>query len=361
MSLLAQGLFPVDPDSLFSILLIFLNGEDEVLRNQANSTLNGLPPRLLQQHVENPDLQAEDLNVLAQYLRSTPMMEKVLRHKNVSIQTVAFLASRVPSALQEIIITNVGKIIDHPEILEALESNPSLDPFAKRRILEIRQDFFKQDHPEEPVPQEIFPGPGEEIPQEMFGEEYEESEEFTEDTFGEDLFEIPKEIFETFGMTSLPDDMLFSDLNMTGEELADEEEATLYQTVLKMTVPQKVEVALKGSKEARGILIRDANKLVKAAVVMSPKVTESEINVISGMRDVPAEVMRLISQRREWMRKYPIVRQVIYNPHTPVGVSLGLLPRMNDKDLKDLTSEKDVPDPVRQAAKRLYNVRKTNR
>ena len=349
-NLLAKGLFPLDPNVLLKVLVLFMAGENKTRKEDAQKTANAIPSRILHRCLESPDLSGDELDVLADYIASTPALDRIIRHKSILAQTIGRVAGRVPASLQEVIITNTNRIIGHPEILDSLETNPNLDSAVKRRIAEIRRDFFDvQETVEEPVAEEA-PAAGEEALGDLEG-----LPEF------DDMFEIPQEIFDTFGMESLPEDELFSDLMMTEDDFDEEDDQTLYQRVLKMTVPQKIEIALKGNKEARGILIRDANKLVKAAVVMSPKVTESEIFLICGMRDVPGEILRKISTKREWIRKYPVVRQIVFNPHTPVGVSLGFLPRMSDRDLKDLTSDKDVADPVRQAARRLRQTRQSNR
>jgi len=164
------------------------------------------------------------------------------------------------------------------------------------------------------------------------------------------------DLFESFHLDALPEDQLFSVIHIPEGEMNDEEQ-TLFQRVIKMSVPEKIELALKGSGEARGLLMNDSNKLVKEAVIKSPKITEPEICFVASSRSIDEECLRMIGSDRKWVRKYTVVRNLCFNPKTPVGITLSLLPRLTKKDLKDLGREKNVPDPVRTSAHRLYLTR----
>ena len=60
----------------------------------------------------------------------------------------------------------------------------------------------------------------------------------------------------------------------------------IVQRLSLMNVTQKVKTAMRGSREERGILIRDPNKLVGVAVLSSPKLTESEVEAFAKMASV---------------------------------------------------------------------------
>jgi hypothetical protein len=48
----------------------------------------------------------------------------------------------------------------------------------------------------------------------------------------------------------------------------------------------------------------------------------------------------------------------VRNPKTPVAISLNLLPRVQDRDVKMLALDRNIPEPVRLAArKRAANIR----
>ena len=87
-------------------------------------------------------------------------------------------------------------------------------------------------------------------------------------------------------------------------ELDEETQGNLFALVQKMTVMQKIKLARMGNKEARGLLVRDRNKLVATAAIRSPKVTENEVETFAKARNLSDEVLRMIASNREWTRSY---------------------------------------------------------
>ena len=131
-----------------------------------------------------------------------------------------------------------------------------------------------------------------------------------------------------------------------------EEPASLVQRIASMTVPQKVKAAMKGTREMRAVLIRDPNKLVSLSVLSSPKVTDTEIESFARMGSVAEDVLRTIARTRAWMKNYQVVLALTKNAKTPVAISMTLLPRLQDGDIKRLSTDRYVPDPLRIAARK---------
>jgi hypothetical protein len=137
-----------------------------------------------------------------------------------------------------------------------------------------------------------------------------------------------------------------------------EDEKTTVQRIAAMSVAQRVVTAMKGTREERAILIRDSNKLVNAAVLSSPKLTETEVESIAKMTSVSEEVLRIIGRTRAWMKNYTIVAGLARNAKTPVALSMNLLSRLIEKDLRAITTDRNVPDAVRTAARRKLSPNK---
>lgn len=127
--------------------------------------------------------------------------------------------------------------------------------------------------------------------------------------------------------------------------------------IQKMSVSQKVQLALKGNKETRSILIRDPNKDVALSVIENPKITETEVELIAQSRNVPEEALRNISKNREWVKNYYIANSLVNNPKTPVGISLSLLGTLKNKELQLIEKSKGVPSILRTTAKRILTQR----
>jgi len=131
-----------------------------------------------------------------------------------------------------------------------------------------------------------------------------------------------------------------------------EDEKTTAQRLSLMGVMEKVKVATRGTREERSILVRDLNRLVAAAVLSSPKLTDQEVEGFAKMANVTDEVLRVIGQNRQWTKRYGVVAGLVRNPKTPVAISMNLLQRINDKDIRLIALDRNVPEPVRIAARK---------
>jgi hypothetical protein len=133
---------------------------------------------------------------------------------------------------------------------------------------------------------------------------------------------------------------------------------TLMQKLAFMTVVQRLTLALKGGREERMLLIRDPNKLVQKCVLQSPRLTETEVELFAAMANLSAEILRMISLNRLFMKNYTIVKNLVLNPKTPLDVSLHLFPRLTPTDLLKLTTNKNVPETLHAMAVKLHRRRK---
>ena len=132
-----------------------------------------------------------------------------------------------------------------------------------------------------------------------------------------------------------------------------QERETLLQRISRMTAAEKIALALKGNQEERLVLIRDSNKVVARAVLQSPKITDAEIEAYASMRSVTEEVLRLIAMNRGFMKHYAVARALVNNPRAPIDVTLPLLNRLNDRDMKGLMTNKNVTEVLRGMATKM--------
>ena len=137
-----------------------------------------------------------------------------------------------------------------------------------------------------------------------------------------------------------------------------EDEQTTTQRIARMNIAQRIALAMKGSREERSILIRDPNKLVAVSVLSSPKMTESEIESIAKMASISDEILRIIANTRAWMKRYGVVSALARNPKTPVAISMNLLPRLTDKDLRQISADRNVPEVLRITARQKIVLQK---
>jgi hypothetical protein len=92
--------------------------------------------------------------------------------------------------------------------------------------------------------------------------------------------------------------------------------------------------------------------LIAVTVLSSPKLTDAEVESIAKMSSVSDEILRIISNNRGWMKNYGVVSALARNPKTPLPVSMNLLNRLNEKDLKTLSTSRNVPEVLRTTARK---------
>ena len=141
-----------------------------------------------------------------------------------------------------------------------------------------------------------------------------------------------------------------ADAAILGDDNETRETAT--QRLAKMSFSERLKAAVKGSREMRAILIRDPNKLIASSVLSSPKLAEPEVEAFAKMQNVSDDVLRIIGSNRAWMKNYAIVHSLAKNAKTPLTLSMSLMQRLNDTDLAKLSVDRNVPEPLRVAARK---------
>ena len=148
------------------------------------------------------------------------------------------------------------------------------------------------------------------------------------------------------------------DVDSEPEPPVAEERASTVQRIARLTVAQRMALAMKGTREERSILIRDPNKIVGVAVLSSPKLTETEVAAIARMASINDELLRMIANTRAWIKSYDVVLGLSKNAKTPLAVSMNLLSRLNEKDLRMLSQDRNVPDVLRITARKKIVIEK---
>ena len=150
------------------------------------------------------------------------------------------------------------------------------------------------------------------------------------------------------------------DQESPGEDGEARRMATIQRLAI-MTVSEKIKAAMRGSREERTILIRDPNKLVSLAVLSSPKVNEREIEAYAKMANVSEDVLRVIGATRAWTKSYSIVRSLAFNPKTPIAVSMTLVSRLVEKDVRMLSVDRNIAEPVKILARKAAQAGQSRR
>ncbi len=333
---IAAGFLPLPQDDLIAVLAYLASSADESLSATARQALADVPSKIVLSFASNESAIPEHLARLAAATDDPPILEALIRNRAVSDQTVVELARNADGALQEVVVINQARILRTPEILDALLANPRLTPDARRRALETREEFFEKQAPK--AQPEVAPAL-----------ELEDEDERPADLPIEPIADLLEKAQALDESGEKP-----PQLEMNEADKRDPSKMSVFARVANMTVAEKVQLAFKGGKTERLVLVRDRNKLVCSAVMRNPRMNDIEVESIAGMRNVDEEVLRLIGMRRDWITKYNIVNVLVHNPKAPVGLVVPLINRLTLRDLKGLKDDKGVPEVVRAMARKLY-------
>jgi hypothetical protein len=126
------------------------------------------------------------------------------------------------------------------------------------------------------------------------------------------------------------------------------------QKINRLDVKGRIQLALKGNKEERSILIRDGTKVVALAVLDAPKLTDGEVEKFALQKNVSEAVLRYIPLKRRFMKNYIVVRNLVSNPRTPLDLGLGLMKHLQPVDLKNLSANKEIAETLRNLALKMF-------
>jgi hypothetical protein len=153
------------------------------------------------------------------------------------------------------------------------------------------------------------------------------------------------------GPPASDDEPLFDAAPANADQPAEPQQAQ----ISNLPIVERMKLAMKGTREHRSLLIRDPNRLVSAAVLSSPKLTDSEVESFARMANVAEDVLRIIGMNRGWMKNYSVMSALARNPKTPPAISMNLVGRLNERDIKSISIDRNVPEALRLAARKFLS------
>jgi hypothetical protein len=362
-------MLPLSNEESLEALVVLSSDANPDVRAAATATLGTLNPETfihLASHVGTP---ADVLGFLCLWQRAPrELVEAIVFNPSTPDGALAQLAARSPdSRIIEAISLKQQSLIRSPEIIDAILTNSARSAEAERRAREVREEFFEKQFgvrmiAEEQRVQADAVRAAETVAREtvsISGIEDLLRLGLIEDGVDDGLITEYEEQYGPFAATPDPAEQ-FDIERIVGEIVTEEEDLVtadripVFQRVALMSVKDRVMLAIKGTREARMILIRDPNRIVAGAVLRNPKLTETEIESIASVKTVPEDVLRQIGQNRAWTRSYVVIHNLLRNSRTPIAISLTFLGRIQTRDLRALSQNKNIPDVIRQSSYRLY-------
>ena len=325
----AQGALPLKPEDLVELWTDLTRDADETVRQTAFASLTGFDPAEFEPILKSKDTPVSVLNWAVTFRPEPKLREVVLQNTSLPDETIEALAGELPQELAELVVINQTRLLRRTSLLEVIETNPHLNNDQRRRLHELRETFkIGEQYQEKPAapPPPPPPPPQPEEPKALV-----------------EVAMSPEPITEDEAMVRY----------LSDEERKETEKVSAVQKLCRLNTAEKTITALKGNREERAILVRDPNRIVSAAVLGSPKLTDGEIEAFAAMKNVSDQVLRSIGTNKEWTKKYSVVSSLVKNPRTPIGIAMTMVSRLMPKDMKSVSVDKNVSEAVRKAAQKF--------
>jgi hypothetical protein len=347
----ARGMVPgLRPEQIVTVLALLAFGDlahvEPAARDGAQQTLAKLAPPILQGALASPELPGPVLGKLAeQYVDDAAIIEKVVLHPRVTIETMHHLAKQGSEAVTELVAINEERLLAHPTIIEALYLNKKTRMSTADRVLDLAVRNGKT------LALPAFREAAEAIVDELI------SAPDPEPTPDDILFAEAQAAGEAIdAMKSIEESVVVEDEE--GHEVVEEKAKPLETRIRDMTVSQKIRTAMLGGPSARALLVRDKNRLVAQAVIRSPLLQEPEVAQMASSRAVSEDVLRLIGSNGEFTKSHQIKYNLVANPKTPMAISLRLLQHLRVDELKKLAKSRNVSGQIAKMARQEMEKKK---
>ncbi|WP_242341091.1 MULTISPECIES: hypothetical protein [Anaeromyxobacter] len=329
----AKGLVPaVAPGDLVTLLWFLSFDGDATVAATAQKTAEGLPDKLWGVALRAEGVPGQVLDWLADRLAGKDAaLELVLLNPATPDATVARLAASVSQRLVDIVRQNELRLLRCDEIIRALCRNPSALASTVDGACDfcVRNGLTLLDVPQLVAAHVRIHGvdPSARAPEPV---------------------ETAAALMRDYG-AELAQEQGAAAAAQTAED--EKKKLNITQRVMRMSVAEKIKLATLGNKEARTLLLRDSNKLVSMAAATSPRITDGEILGLANSRTVSSDVLRYIYSNREFTRTYAIKISLVKNPKVPLPTALKMMYTLQEKDIKELARDRNVPQTIQAQAK----------
>jgi hypothetical protein len=382
----SKGSLSVPPQEMIEIL-VHLAVHNKIFGQQAQLTLAGWDEAASRAAAGDATTPKEVLNYLVSPNNLRPaLLPALLANPSVSEESLLEMAPGAGRDAVEVMLKS-DRVNQSHNILHALLSNPNLsgiqseyirnkiEPPAPVNIPEIEAPAAKS------APEEVAASP-EEVFQAASTDAVPEGENVLDEGvlayFAEHATEIAAEAEHAYQpIGGIHEEFTHADEPLGGQAATatassgsgagaaakkapakktppKEERGSALQKIAKLDIRGRIQLAMKGTKEERSLLVRDGTKIVALAVLESPKISDGEVERFATQKNVLEAVLRGIPMKRRFAKNYAVVRNLVFNPRTPLDLSLGLMKNMLIGDLRNLSNNKEISDTVRKLATKMF-------
>jgi hypothetical protein len=331
----SRGLVPLPPGDQVAVLYQLSIDSEVNIANQARATARGLPDRLLATTLADPCIDPRVLDLFAELaLGRRAVVDAIVLNPVVGDETLAMIASKGSAHDIDLIAQNEQRLLRFPEIVTAMYLNRRGRMSTIDRIVELAVRNNVR------VPRLAA---WDEIARALHASSGGRASAEADDAL--------------MAMISTEDDREL--ITGTGEDVIEEEDLgpetaeEKKKTFDEASIPAQIRAATLGNAQDRARAIRSPVKLVAAAAVKSPGVTDIEVVRWAGNPNLGEDVIRHIASQRDWTKMYGVKVSLCRNPKTPIPDAIRFMPFLREKDLRNLARSRGVPTAVVSSARKL--------
>ena len=397
----ARGALRVPTEEMLEIL-VYIAEHNKIFGEQARLTLAGWDEASAKEIVANPNTPKEVLDywTAPKNIRST-LFPLLLENPSVQMTKMGELAATLKGELIDVMIAS-ARVRGSKQVLNDLSGNHNLSGVQSARVQALINgtDYVEPQPGQAPAEPEAMVAPGSHSPEEggapESGQALEPADPETEKVVSAFITEHAAEIaaegdkpFQPIGgihesevhaeepavaaataspvaapvipaaasaaaTAAKPALAAKPNPHKVHVNLQDEQRGSVLQKIARLDIKGRIQLAMKGTKEERSILVRDGTKIVALAVLDSPKITDGEVEKFASQKNVLEAVLRYIPMKRRFAKNYAVIRNLVFNPRTPLDVALGLMKNLLTVDLKNLSGNKEVSETIRKLALRMF-------
>lgn len=313
----ARGVSCLGAEDQVTALFFLCQEADPVLKTAALATLRGMPSDDCLALAADSSLHPQLLNFLLRLkVEDVEVARALVVNPSLPDAAVLFAASRCGPGVLEALASDEALLARIQGLREAIVENP-------RAGDNIRELLESESLPE--VCQNLAP----------------ETDEL-------EVSSAPQEQGE-------PED---AEETETVEESEDDPEyLSKVKIASELGVSEKIKLALTGDKEWRRIFLKDTNKLVCAAAIRNPRITDGEVLAVAKNKSSNDELIRLICLNREWVKSYEIKKALVLHPKTPLPKALRYMDVLGNKDLKQMAKSRSISPVLVNNARRMLTAK----
>ena len=337
----ARGALSLPSEEMVEIL-VYLSGH-HLFAEQAKLALAGFDQQAMRKVTADPSTPQDVLLYLASPENIRPaLVSSLVENPSLPSEKLLELAMSHSHETLDAMVAS-ARVRNEPAVLHVLVENPELAEDKRAQVQALLSS--REPHPASDSQEDILA-----------------IDEEVAKYLTEHAAEIAAEESKEFTLADLTEDEQKElKVKKAVVDKAERDRMSPLQKIAGLSVGQRVQLGMKGNREERYILIRDGCKLVSAAVLECPKLTDQEVETFAAMKNVQESVLRAIASKRKFMKLYAVVRALSANPRCPIDIGLTMLKSLLVADLRNLSMNKNVSETLRKVALKMYKEKSSSK